>query len=238
MLHATFFGAKKSRADVENVALYYIDSFKVAGRNGIRFEHGAGVPPARDGAEYPFCYRYALAPRSGGFADWQPARTLVSFDWTDLDAFADKKGPAQIWLELARGKAEVAEPAVAPDTPFAVRVQVRPPRGHPPRVNSDLLKGIFDGVISAFQAHTDTAVLPDVVARLAAVLPADPVEIEELLLDRRRAALGVVPRLVYLRDVGVQWNPADDRCAAGELLAAEPVGEHWAIRGEIVEVSR
>jgi hypothetical protein len=51
------------------LALYYIDSFAVAGRNGIRFELGAAVPPAPDGAEYPFCYRYALAPRSGAFAD-------------------------------------------------------------------------------------------------------------------------------------------------------------------------
>jgi hypothetical protein len=101
-----------------------------------------------------------------------------------------------------------------------------------------LLKGIFDGVISSFQAHTDTAVLPDVVARLTTVLPADPVEIEELLLDRGRAVLGVVSRLVCLRDVGVQWNPADDRCVAGELLAAEPVGPRWAIRGELVELSR
>jgi hypothetical protein len=45
VLHATFFGAKHPSADVENVALYYIDSFAVAGRNGIRFEHGATVPP-------------------------------------------------------------------------------------------------------------------------------------------------------------------------------------------------
>ena len=43
-----------------------IDSFAVAGRNGIRFEHCApAVPPAPDGAEYRFCYHYALAPRTG-----------------------------------------------------------------------------------------------------------------------------------------------------------------------------
>lgn len=28
VLHATFFGAKRPNADVENVALYYIDSFR------------------------------------------------------------------------------------------------------------------------------------------------------------------------------------------------------------------
>ena len=129
-------------------------------------------PPA-----YPFCYRYALAPRSGTFTHWQQGRTLASFDWTDLGAFAGEKKLAQVWLALARGEVEVFEPACAPETPFAVRVQVRPPHGRQP-VWGELVKGIFDGVICAFQAHTDTTVLPEVVARIATGLPADPVEIE------------------------------------------------------------
>jgi hypothetical protein len=131
----------------------------------------------------------------------------------------------------------VAEPAAAPETPFAVRVQVRPPHGRQP-VWGELVKGIFDGVICAFQAHTDTAVLPDVVARLGTVLPADPAEIEEHLLDQRRAVLGAVHKLVSPYQAGVKWNPADHRCVAGELLPAEPVGPHWAIKGELVELSR
>jgi hypothetical protein len=236
VLHATFFGAKLPNADVENLALYNIDSFKVAGRNGIRFELAAGVPPAPDGGEYPFCYRYALAPRSGAFADWQQGRTLASFDWTDLGAFAGEKKLAQIWLALARGQVEVVEPACTPETPFALRVQVRPPHGRQP-VLGGLVKGIFDGVICAFQAHTDTAVLREVVARLATVLAADPVEIEELLLDQRRAVLGVVQQLVYPYRGDVKWDPADHLCVAGELLPAEPVGPRWAIRGELVELS-
>ena len=104
MLHATFFGAKHHNADVENLALYYIDSFKVAGRNGIRFELGAAVPPAPDGAEYRFCYRYALTPRSGAFADWQQGRTLASFDWTDLGAFAARSREQRpVWKDRCIG---------------------------------------------------------------------------------------------------------------------------------------
>lgn len=239
VLHATFFGTKKPNADVENVVLYYIDSsFAVAGRNGIRFEHGAAVPPAPDGAEYPFCYRYALAPRSGTFADWQHGRTLASFDWTDLGASARDTKAAQVWLALARGEVEVVAPTCAPNTPFAVRVQVRQPQGRQRVWGGELMKGIFDGVISAFQAHTDTAVLPVVVERIATVLRSDPVEIAARLLDQRRAVLGVVPRLVHRRDNGVQWTPGDHWCVAGELLAAEPVDSRWAIRGELVELSR
>jgi len=128
-------------------------------------------------------------------------------------------------------------PTYKPETPFAVRVQIRPPHGRQP-VWGGLVKGIFDGVISAFQAHTDTTVLPHVVAQLAKVLPAQPVEIYKHLLDQRRAALGVVQRLVKPFGAGVQWNPADHWCVAGELLAADPVGPRWAIKGELIEVTR
>jgi hypothetical protein len=76
------------------------------------------------------------------------------------------------------------------------------------------------------------------VARIATVLAADPVEIEERLLDRRRAVLGVVQRLVSPYRGDVKWDPADHLCVAGELLAAEPVGPRWAIKGELVELSR
>jgi hypothetical protein len=238
VLHATFFGPKHPNADVENLLLYYIDSFRVAGRNGIRFEHGNAVPPARDGAEYRFCYRYALAPRSGPFIHWQQGRTLGTFDWTDLGTFAGDKKLAQVWLALARGEVEVFEPAGPPsETPFAVRVQIRPPLERRP-VCGGLVKGIFDGVICALQAHTDTEVLPEVVARLAIDLPAHPTEIERHLLDQRRAVLGAVPRLVSPYRSGVKWDPCDHLCVGGELVTAEPIDDSWAIKGELVELSR
>jgi len=97
-----------------------------------------------------------------------------------------------------------------------------------------LVKGIFDGVICAFQAHTDTTVLAEVVARIATMLPADPGEIEEHLFDQRRAVLGVVQQLVSPYQAAVKWDPADHMCVAGELIPAEPVGPRWAIRGELV----
>lgn len=237
VLHATFFGPKRPNADVENIALYYIDSFAIPGSNGIRFEHGADVPPTPGGADYPFCYRYELAPMSGDFGHWQQGRTLASFDWTSLGAFAGHKQAAQVWLALARGHVEVAQPACAPGTPFAVRLEVRPPHGRRP-VLGNLVKGTLDGVICAFQAHTDTTVLPEAVARIAAALPADSEEIEQHLLDQRRAVLGVVQRLVYPYRKDVKWGPSDHLCVASELLLAEPVDDHWAIRGGLVELSR
>jgi hypothetical protein len=236
VLHATFFGEKHANADVENLVLYNIGSFATAGGNGIRFELGATVPSAPDGGEYRYCYRYALTPRSHAFANWHRGRTLASFDWTDLGAFAGQKKLEKVWWALAPHQVEVFNPAVT-DTPFAVKVEVRPPLGSRP-VLGNLVKGIFDGVICALQAHTDSAVLSEVVKRLATVLSVEPSEVEERLLDQRRALLGVVPRLVSAYRSGVKWDPADHLCVAGELLAAHPVDQRWAIRGEIVELSR
>ncbi|MHA0285634.1 SIMPL domain-containing protein [Mycobacterium sp. C3-094] len=76
VLHATFYGPKHPKADVENVLLYYIGTFKTAGRHGIRFEHG--ITP--DNARHGFGYRYALADRTATFDSWIPARTLASFE--------------------------------------------------------------------------------------------------------------------------------------------------------------
>jgi len=40
------------------------------------------------------------------------------------------------------------------------------------------VKGIFDGVVCAFQAHTDTVVLPEVTTRLSEDIPMPPEMIE------------------------------------------------------------
>ncbi|WP_125079237.1 hypothetical protein [Mycobacterium sp. P7213] len=243
MLHAAFLGPKLPNADVENLALYNIDSFKSAGRNGIRFEHGAVVPSAPDNAEYGFGYRYALTSKSDTFAHWRLGRTLASFDWIDLGASVgetqDHAKLARVWLALARAREQIEPNGFGSGVaaPFAVRVKIRPADGRQP-VWGGLLKGIFDGVISAFQAHTDMAVLPEVTARLAAILQADRTEIEKHLLEKRWAVLGAVPRLVSRYRKGVKWDPADHWCVAGELIAAHPDGPRWSVKGDLIAVER
>ena len=234
VLQASVFGAKPSNADVENLVLYNIGSFAVAGRNGIRFEHGVVPPPAPSGATYRFCYRYALVPR---------CRTLASFDcdWIDLGVFSGEKKLAQVWLALARrfkaGEVKVFMPVIDPETAFAVNIEIRAPRGQK-YVLGNLVKPIFDGVISAFQAHADLSVLPEVLPLLAKQVQADPEEIRGCLLDQSRAVLGTVNRLVAPYGASVKWYPSDHLCVAGELLAADPVDDNWAIRGKVAELFR
>lgn len=191
-------------------------------------------PP--DDRAYSFCYRYAIAPRKGSVFEWRQGRTRASFDWTDLGSFAGEKKLQQVWLALKRGGGTAAA-SVAAGSPFAIKLEVRPPHGREP-VWGGLVKGIFDGVVCAFQAHSEMSVLPDVAARLATVLPASAEEIAAHLVGQRMAVLSAVPRLVAPYRRGVKSDPTDHSCVAGELLAVEPIDQGWAFRGEIVEVSR
>jgi hypothetical protein len=227
--------------DIENLLLYNLDySFKSPGRNGIRFEHGRDLPTSPDGKSYEVGYHYALAPRSAGFTDWDVGPTVASFGWTGLGMFRREKVAAQVWLAIARRHAGEPQRSLTTGTSFAVKVELRPPHTDSSGPNAELVKGIIDGVVSAFQAHTDTSTSTEVAARLAMVLPADSSEIEALLLERRWAVLGSVPRLLHMRGAAVQWNPSDDLCAAGELICVEPTpaAPEWAIRGQIIELSR
>lgn len=238
VLYASFFGTKLPNADVENLVLYNIDSFRIPGRNGIRFEYCPDVPAAPDGVGRRFAYRYELAKRTGSVAHWSRGRTLASFDWTDLRDFKSEKQLAQLWLALWRGEPQVFFPAIATDQPFGVQVEVRPPHGRRP-VWGGLVKGILDGVISAFQAPGGP-VPPEVLERLAKQLGVPIDEIEKYLLNEGRAVLGDRPRLVEPYRSGVKWDPSDHWCVAGEVRAAEPEpgDEHWAIRGEVFELRR
>lgn len=58
----------------------------------------------------------------------------------------------------------ISSEVTKPDQAFAVKVRIRPPRVHR-RVLGNLVKGVIDRLIySAFQAHTDSTVLPVVSA--------------------------------------------------------------------------
>jgi hypothetical protein len=123
VLHTTFFGAKHPAADVENLALYYIDdtgaSFANAARYGLRFELATDCPPSPTGRDYAYGYRYELLRRDTACRHWREERELASWDWVDLGAFAGPKKLEQVWLGLRRHHVHVVGMPRAPRTPFA-----------------------------------------------------------------------------------------------------------------------
>ena len=240
ILQATFSGAKHPAADVENLALYYIDdtgaSFAKAARYGLRFELATDRPPPPTGRDYAYGYRYELLPRDAPCRHWRDERELASWDWVDLGAFAGAKNLEQVWLALRRHDVHVADTGRAPSAAFAVRMVIRPPHGVSPRLGY-LLKGLVDGVVCAFQAHTDRSTVAELGRRVSNIIEATPHEIETLIMRQDTAVLGVVPRLLHKRGAGVIWAPSDERCVAGELLAAESTGPSWSLRGRVVELA-
>jgi hypothetical protein len=181
-------------------------------------------------------YRYELLRRDTAWRHWRDERELASWDWVDLGAFAGPKKLEQVWLGLRRHDVHFADIPRLPSTPFAVRVAIRSPQGVVPRLGY-LVKGIVDGVVCAFQAHTDRSSVGEVATRVSYSIGATPHETETLLVRQDRAVLGVVPRLLHKRGAGVIWAPSDDLCVAGELLVAEPTGPTWSLRGHVMELA-
>ena len=234
-LHATLCVEKPDDADVENLVLFNIERWECWAAMGSASSLALPCHRRPTALTTRSIIAYELQPRAADLQHWQPVRRLASFDWTDLGAsFSDGK-VAPVWLAVALGQADVAEIPLAAETPFAVTVEIGRPNNRHPRPDLKM-KAIFDGVIAAFQTHTDTAVLDDVARRLATVLPCDAAEITRHLHDDRRAVLGAVPQLVRPNNAAGVWNPGDHWCLAGQLLAVEPVDSCWAIRGEVVAI--
>ena len=62
--------------------------------------------------------------------------------------------------------------------------------------------------------------------------------IAQTLLNDRRAVLGITDMLVHTRGTGVQWNPADHLCVAGQVLCPQAPGGTWTLSGEIHAVEQ
>jgi hypothetical protein len=233
VLHAVFCGDIPPRADVENLLLYNIGAahLKHASQYGLRFEHDPR--PRHGGARFSF--RYELEDRRAEFAHWRPSRRLASWDWTDVGPLASERKVEQIWRALHRTHTDVNATARAPDAPFCVRVKIRPPirRSAAP---ATVIKSFLDGIICAFQAHTDTTTATDIAQRLTARMSTPTDEIRKRLLDPRHAVLGDVPKLVHARGSGVIWAPADAYCRAAELLFEPRTTDTWSISGMIDEI--
>jgi len=123
----------------------------------------------------------------------------------------------------------------APELPlFGLSVTIGASEGH--RVNPPtLIKPLFDGILSAFHSHNGQRI--ELVAEiLARKLNLPGREAAGHLLSADMAALGVRHLLWPWRD-SVQWNPADDRCIAGELLLRPQEDPSIALVGELFEVA-
>jgi hypothetical protein len=143
-----------------------------------------------------------------------------------------------VWLVMKAAGALLTDQAPLNKEPFGLSVVIRIPRPAPPRhVNTaGIVKTLFDGIIASFHVYEGNH-LAEICKRLGERLGRSPVEIAQYLTDDTGAALGK-RRLVSLRADGIQWNPADDRCVAGELLIEAGDSPSFELSGQLFPVTQ
>jgi hypothetical protein len=238
ILHATYTGYKPSGMDVENVLLYNIGGsrFRLGTRHGVRFELGHGPrPEPPSGRRFVCYYQYRLIDPYTDLSHWRPVRRLADFTGADLGLFPSAKRLEQVWLAI-HGAAARAEGQPNPGAPFSVFLTLGYPMKRPMGANPELVKALIDGTVAAFQAHGNRLSAMELAARVSAITN-QPIElIAQNLLDNRRAVLGVTDELIYLRGDGVQWNPSDHQCMAGQILVQPTPSTTWTLSGQIYSV--
>jgi hypothetical protein len=114
---------------------------------------------------------------------------------------------------------------------FAIELRLYCPAIAPLSLTATI-KPLFDGVISSFHSYPDPPVgLAD---RIAPVVQGSPDAVRDAMTNPWSSALGR-RRLVWPRGSGVQWNPADDKCVAGEILRID--SPQWRLAGILSEVT-
>jgi hypothetical protein len=114
---------------------------------------------------------------------------------------------------------------------FGLELRLLCPASAPFSLASNI-KALFDGVITSLHSYPDPPM--DVAERVATIINAPTSAARDALANPWSSVLGP-RRLVWPRGRGVQWNPADDKCVAGELLRVNSTD--WLLAGTLSEVS-
>jgi hypothetical protein len=226
--------SERPRGDIENLLLYNVGTtcFGRLCPRRLVFERRLAPPPspptplAGCPAHY---YRYSVDAEDGN-TDWRPGAPLAMWDRVICPVVRSEGSADAVWWAMKHA-AILGEPAGGPPGTFGLRLDITHPGGRPVNL-AGVAKPLFDGVSSALHAY-DGADLDDVSARLAARMDREPQAVRSALAVGRGTVLG--PRMV-LHTWGrtVQWNPADDLCMVGEIVA-QPVhgATEWTISGSV-----
>ena len=239
ILHATYVSGVDQACDAENILFYNVGAsyFARSSSNGLRFERAFSEPPPppRLLKERVLHYQfYGPAKRQDGFAYWRSRSKLVQWEMSS-EALGPSTSATSIWYWMKRGMSGTTAAIEGEPSRFGLSVTLHASSGwvlNP----AALIKPLFDGIIAAFHSH-DGSMLEQVSDRLARKLDVDASEVAGHLLSDSVAVLGS-RRLVWPWGKSVQWNPADDRCVAAELLLYTGKNRNglWRLSGELFEL--
>ena len=223
-IHARYVSDVGGRFDVENVLLYNVgpSAFRRSATSEVVAERSFGPvspTPAGVGTAHHY-YRYETMPIGTPWECWSVSSLLASFGPVDLGSLAAASRPSRVWFAVRRSLVNMLEPDGIPMA-FGLDLVLDAPANLPINL-ATIAKPLIDGVVAAFHAHDDPATLALVAGRVAAYLDVPLEEICSLLSEDRAAVLGR-RRLLWPWRQGVQWNPADDLCAAFRIRVRRPV---------------
>ena len=238
VLHAIYASDSRDLCDAENVLLYNVGpaNFAAAAPVGLRFERSYDVPDAPNGhsSDLVHYHRYWIAPLSGGLANRRRGATVAAWSSARCGALSPEPKPGPVWYAIKKADRDMRGEIGSGE--FGLTVTARGPAGHAPNA-ARLVKPLFDGIISAFHAYSGPPILAELSERIGRALEVEPTEVLALLTDESSGALDsrAVVRLHGLS--GVAWNPADERCVAGELrIEADSTATEWELAGELFVV--
>ena len=148
---------------------------------------------------------------------------MAAFDHVDLGSFRSEHRLTQTWLALHRLASVEIEQPLSGEESIGVFLQISAPTTASAGVKPELVKGLFDGVVSAFQNHPDMSNASAIADRLHKPVDVAAEEIETYLRHTERALFWSTQPLVRLSPTGrATWNPADHRLVAGEVVWSNP----------------
>ncbi len=235
ILHATYTSSEDTFVDVENVLFYNVGTgcFAKAGGLGLRFERvfaAAPKSPTTLRGSPLHHHRYETAPRTDEFDHWDRGELLASWTVPSIP-LRPQPSAAMVWLSMkVAGEISSSGERTSSEV-FGMTVTIHQPPGKPLNLPA-VIKPLLDGVIAALHSH-DGSALEDVSNRLASKLTTSPRTVARALMDTQSACLGR-RRLVRPFQQFVQWNPADDRLVAADIVVDRDTDERpWSLSGEL-----
>lgn len=233
IIEARYISLERGRADVENILFYNVrsnTSFRKSSRHGLRFCYVAEEPPKppESSEDFPHYQSYQLGKIDALFLNGLQKVASYEFGlpcshkpelndvwWGSVNFEWNLK--AEWKLKLNRG--EVLER-------FALRVDARYPQ-----LTGEYavrrVKKVFDGIASAMHFWKNPH--EELVRKVVSHLKVSSKSVREKFQTNEHALLGE-------RHPSQNWNPADDRCVAGELLISPNTEENWRFKVEILSV--
>ena len=218
--------------DVENVLFYNVrvGNFEKSSRHGLRFRYLDEEPPQppESSAYFPHYQSYELVKKATPFLNQYNSVASYEFGlppfqkpelndvwWGSVNAEWNLN--AERKLKLNRGEALER---------FAVRVDARYPQ-----LKGEYavrrVKKVFDGIASAMHFWKNPH--EKLVRKVVSHLKVSSKSVREKFQVNEHALLGE-------RHSSPNWNPADDRCIAGELLLTPNTEDKWRFKVEILAV--